>query len=64
MEPELRPKFIEKMKKREKKSTVKIDDLNEHFGIDDKKERFLRDSAEFRRRMDRKGYTPGDLING
>jgi len=35
LEPELKPEFIEKMKKREKEETVKIDDFRKHFGLDD-----------------------------
>jgi len=34
LEPELRPEYIEKMKKREKEPTVKIKDFKKHFGID------------------------------
>ena len=33
LEPELRPEFIEKMKKRQLEPTVKIDDFNKHFGL-------------------------------
>ena len=35
LEPELKPEFIEKMKKRGKEETVKIDDFRKHFGLDD-----------------------------
>ena len=34
LEPELRPEYIEKMRKREKEPTVKIKDFKKHFGID------------------------------
>lgn len=34
LEPELRPEFIEKMKKRQLEPTVKIKDFRKHFGID------------------------------
>ena len=33
LEPELRPEFVEKMKKREKESTVKVKDFRKHFGL-------------------------------
>ena len=33
LEPELRPEFIEKMKKRQMESTVKIKDFKKHFGL-------------------------------
>ncbi len=33
LEPELRPEFIEKMKKREKEPTVKVKDFKKHFGL-------------------------------
>lgn len=33
MEPELRPEFIEKMKKRQLEPTVKIKDFKGHFGL-------------------------------
>ena len=33
LEPELRPEFIEKMKSRQKESTVKVKDFRKHFGI-------------------------------
>lgn len=33
MEPELRPEFIEKMKKRQLEPTVKIADFKKHFGL-------------------------------
>ena len=33
LEPELRPEFIEKMKKRQIEPTVKIKDFKKHFGL-------------------------------
>ncbi|MBS3102809.1 DUF2683 family protein [Candidatus Woesearchaeota archaeon] len=33
MEPELRPEYIEKMKKRQLEPTVKIADFKKHFGL-------------------------------
>ena len=33
LEPELRPEFVEKMRKREKESTVKVKDFRKHFGL-------------------------------
>jgi len=33
LEPELRPEFIEKMKVRQKESTVKVKDFKKHFRI-------------------------------
>lgn len=33
LEPELKPEFIEKMKKRQKEPTVKIKDFRKHFGL-------------------------------
>ena len=33
LEPELRPEYIEKMKKRQKEKTVKVKDLRKHFGL-------------------------------
>ena len=33
LEPELRPEFIEKMKKRAKQPSVKVDDFKRHFGL-------------------------------
>ena len=33
LEPELRPEFIEKMKKRQLEPTVKINDFRKHFGL-------------------------------
>jgi len=33
LEPELRPEFIKKMKKRQKEKTVKIKDFKKHFGL-------------------------------
>ena len=32
-EPELRPEFIEEMKKIERQKSIKIDDWNKHFGL-------------------------------
>jgi len=32
-DPELRPEFIEKMKKRQLESTIKINDFKKHFGM-------------------------------
>ena len=34
LEPELRPEFIEKMRKRQYEPTVKIKDFRKHFGLD------------------------------
>ena len=34
LEPELRPEFIDKMKKREKEPVVEIKDLKKHFGLE------------------------------
>jgi hypothetical protein len=31
--PELRPEFIQKIKSREKESTVKVKDFKKHFGL-------------------------------
>ena len=33
LEPELRPEFIEKIKKREKEPAVEIKDFRKHFGL-------------------------------
>ncbi len=33
LEPELRPEFIDKMKRRQKEPTVKIKDFKKHFGL-------------------------------
>ena len=33
LEPELRPEFIKKMKKRQLEPTVKIKDFKKHFGL-------------------------------
>lgn len=33
LEPELRPEFIEKMKKRQLEPTVRIADFKKHFGL-------------------------------
>ena len=35
LEPELEPKFIEKMKQRQREPTVKIRNFEKHFGIKD-----------------------------
>lgn len=32
-EPELRPEFVEKMKKRQLEPSIKIDDFKKHFGL-------------------------------
>ena len=34
LEPELRPEYIKKMKKRQKEKTVEIKDFKKHFGLD------------------------------
>jgi len=34
LEPELRPEYIEKMKKRQKEKTVEIKNFKKHFGLD------------------------------
>lgn len=34
LEPELKPEFIEKMKKRKNESTVKVNDFKKHFGLE------------------------------
>lgn len=34
LEPELRPEFIEKMKKQEKEPTIKVEDFKKHFGLE------------------------------
>jgi hypothetical protein len=34
LELELRPEYVEKMKKRQKESTVKIENFKEHFGLE------------------------------
>jgi hypothetical protein len=34
LEPELRPEYVEKMKKRQKEKTVEIKDFKKHFGLD------------------------------
>jgi len=34
LEPELRPEYIEKMKKRQKEETVEIKNFRKHFGLD------------------------------
>ena len=34
LEPELRPEFVERMKKRQREPTVKIDNFKKHFGLD------------------------------
>ena len=33
MEPELKPEFIEKMRKRQLEPTVKVDNFKKHFGL-------------------------------
>lgn len=33
LEPELRPEFIEKMKRVQKEKTIKIKDFRKHFGL-------------------------------
>ena len=33
LEPELKPEFVEKMKKRQLEPTVKIDDFKKHFNL-------------------------------
>ena len=33
LEPELRPEFIEKMKKRQLEPTIKVKDFRKHFGL-------------------------------
>jgi hypothetical protein len=33
LEPELRPEYIEKMKKRAREPTVKVKDFKKHFGL-------------------------------
>ena len=33
LEPELKPEYIEKMKKREKEPSVKVKDFKKHFGL-------------------------------
>ena len=34
LEPELRPEFIEKIKKRQKEKTVKVADFKRHYGLE------------------------------
>ena len=34
LEPELRPEFIEKMRKREKEPVVRVKDFRKHFGLE------------------------------
>ncbi len=34
LEPELRPDFVEEMKKRSKEPAVKVKDFKKHFGLD------------------------------
>ena len=34
LEPELRPEFIKKMKKRQKEKSIEIKDFKKHFGLD------------------------------
>ena len=33
LEPELRPEFVEKMRKRQLESTIKVKDFRKHFGL-------------------------------
>ena len=33
LEPELKPEFIERMKKRQQEPSIKIDNFKKHFGI-------------------------------
>ena len=33
LEPQLRPEFIQKMKERQRESTVKVKDFKKHFGV-------------------------------
>jgi hypothetical protein len=35
LEPELRPEYIDKLKKIEKEKTVKVKDFRQHFGLDE-----------------------------
>jgi len=35
LEPELRPEYIEKLKKIDKEKTVKVKDFRKHFGLED-----------------------------
>jgi hypothetical protein len=34
LEPELRPEYVKKMKKRQKEKTIEIKDFRKHFGLD------------------------------
>jgi hypothetical protein len=34
MEPELRPEFIERMRRRQKEPTVRVTDFRKHFNLD------------------------------
>ncbi len=34
LEPELRPEYVEKLKKIQKEPTVKVNDFRKHFGLD------------------------------
>ena len=34
LEPELRPEFIKKLKKRQKEKTIKITNFGSHYGLD------------------------------
>jgi hypothetical protein len=34
LEPELRPEFIERMKRTSGEKTVKVDDMKKHFGLE------------------------------
>jgi hypothetical protein len=33
LEPELRPEFIERMKERQKETTIKVSNFKKHFGL-------------------------------
>jgi mannitol/fructose-specific phosphotransferase system IIA component len=33
LEPELKPEYVEKMKKRQKEATIKVKDFSKHFGL-------------------------------
>ena len=33
LEPELNPEYVEKMRKRQREATVKIEDFNKYFGV-------------------------------
>ncbi|MFV2040409.1 MAG: DUF2683 family protein [Candidatus Hydrothermarchaeales archaeon] len=36
LEPELRPEFVEKMRKREKEPIVHVKDFRKHFGLEER----------------------------